>query len=161
MIAGYPWFLDWGRDTFICARGLIAAGMVEEVKQIAVTFARFKTGDAANTIFGEDASNRDTSDAPLWFGVVCEELATVEGHSFYSTRVGRGDVTIADTLWDIGIHYINGTPNGIKMDPASALIWSPSHFTWMDTNYPAELPARDTRSKSRHCGFGCCGSWRS
>ena len=26
------------------------------------------------TIFGEDASNRDTTDAPLWFGVVCEEI---------------------------------------------------------------------------------------
>src|SRR5581483_11544962 len=36
--------------------------------------------------------------------------------------------------------YQNGTPNGIRMDPASALIWSPSHFTWMDTNFPAGTP---------------------
>ena len=36
--------------------------------------------------------------------------------------------------------YIKGTPNGIHMDPESALIWSPSHFTWMDTNYPACTP---------------------
>src|SRR6185295_11103710 len=36
--------------------------------------------------------------------------------------------------------YRDGTPNGIKMDGASALIWSPSHFTWMDTNYPAATP---------------------
>ena len=35
VIAGYPWFLDWGRDSLICARGLLAAGMVDEVKQIA------------------------------------------------------------------------------------------------------------------------------
>ena len=34
----------------------------------------------------------------------------------------------------------NGTPNGIRMDADSALIWSPSHFTWMDTNYPAGTP---------------------
>src|SRR5207245_2393565 len=74
VIAGYPWFLDWGRDTFICARGLIAAGMVDEVRQIVATFARFeKDGTLPNTIFGEDASNRDTSDAPLWFGLLCEE----------------------------------------------------------------------------------------
>ena len=33
-----------------------------------------------------------------------------------------------------------GTPNGIRMDADSALIWSPSHFTWMDTNYPAGTP---------------------
>ena len=73
VIAGYPWFLDWGRDTFISARGLLAAGMVEEVKQILVIFARFeKDGTLPNIIHGNDASNRDTSDAPLWFGVVCE-----------------------------------------------------------------------------------------
>src|SRR6185295_4718384 len=36
--------------------------------------------------------------------------------------------------------YRDGTPNGIKMDGASGLIWSPSHFTWMDTNYPAATP---------------------
>jgi len=141
VIAGYPWFLDWGRDTFICARGLLAAGLVEEVKQILVTFARFeKNGTLPNTIFGEDASNRDTSDAPLWFGLVCEEVAALAGNSFYQTKVGREDATIGDTLWDIALNYINGTPNGIRMDPGSALIWSPSHFTWMDTNYPACTP---------------------
>jgi starch synthase (maltosyl-transferring) len=33
-----------------------------------------------------------------------------------------------------------GTPNGIVMDAATGLIFSPSHFTWMDTNYPAGTP---------------------
>jgi starch synthase (maltosyl-transferring) len=33
-----------------------------------------------------------------------------------------------------------GTDNGIRMDPESGLIFSPSHFTWMDTNYPAGTP---------------------
>ena len=90
VIAGYPWFLDWGRDTFICARGLLAAGMVEEVKQIAVIFARFeKDGTLPNTIHGADASNRDTSDAPLWFGVVCEELAAATNEKFLRHQGGR------------------------------------------------------------------------
>ena len=143
VIAGYPWFLDWGRDTFICARGLLAAGMVEEVKQILVTFARFeKDGTLPNTIFGENASNRDTSDAPLWFGMVCEELASQEStrHAFYSTRVNDSGRTIRDVLSSIATNYVRGTPNGIRMDPDSALIWSPSHFTWMDTNFPACTP---------------------
>ena len=30
VIAGYPWFLDWGRDSLICARGLFAAGMTRK-----------------------------------------------------------------------------------------------------------------------------------
>ena len=141
VIAGYPWFLDWGRDTFICARGLLAAGMVEEVKQIAVIFARFeKDGTLPNTIHGADASNRDTSDAPLWFGVVCEELAAATGEKFYGTKVDDSGRTIGDVLHSIAANYAKGTPNGIHMDADSALIWSPSHFTWMDTNYPAATP---------------------
>jgi len=142
VIAGYPWFLDWGRDTFISARGLLAAGMAEDVKQILVTFARFeKNGMLPNTIFGNDASNCDTSDAPLWFGMVCEELAqAMPKDALYSTVVNSSNRTIKDVLFSVATNYMRGTPNGIHMDPHSALIWSPSHFTWMDTNYPAGTP---------------------
>ena len=48
--------------------------------------------------------------------------------------------TIAEVLRSIATHYRDGTPNGIRMDPESALVWSPSHFTWMDTNLPAGTP---------------------
>ncbi|HWH68646.1 MAG TPA: amylo-alpha-1,6-glucosidase, partial [Candidatus Sulfotelmatobacter sp.] len=147
VIAGYPWFLDWGRDTFISARGLLAAGMLEEVKQVLVTFARFeKEGTLPNTIFGENASNRDTSDAPLWFGIVCEELAATQRASgsevedLYATPVNAEGRTLCDVLQSIAFHYSQGTPNRIRMDPDSGLVWSPSHFTWMDTNYPAGTP---------------------
>ncbi len=141
IIAGYPWFLDWGRDSLICARGLLAAGMVGEVAQLLVTFARFEeNGTLPNSIQGDNASNRDTSDAPLWFGVVCEEIAAVNGGRFYETVVDNRGRTMADVLRSIAVNYKNGTPNGIRLDTASALIWSPSHFTWMDTNFPACTP---------------------
>ncbi len=137
--------------------------MTNEVKQLLLTFARFEQdGTLPNTIHGNDVSNRDTSDAPLWFAVVCEDLAALEcgdtsplsttrhvassqsaaksAHSkFYSTPVD-GSRTIRDVLTSIAENYAKGTPNGIRMDPDSALIWSPSHFTWMDTNYPAGTP---------------------
>jgi starch synthase (maltosyl-transferring) len=32
VIAGYPWFLDWGRDTLIVVRGIIAAGRLKEAR---------------------------------------------------------------------------------------------------------------------------------
>ena len=137
VIAGYPWFLDWGRDSLICARGLLAAGMMAEVKQLLLTFAKFeKDGTLPNTIHGNDVSNRDTSDAPLWFAVVCEDLADKK---FFNVRVDASR-TIRDVLTSIAENYSKGTPNGIRMDADSALIWSPSHFTWMDTNYPAGTP---------------------
>ena len=90
VIAGYPWFLDWGRDSLICARGLLAGGMAEQVRQLLITFARFeKDGTLPNTIHGDDASNRDTSDAPLWFGIVCEETAAQMGAEFYGVAVDK------------------------------------------------------------------------
>jgi predicted glycogen debranching enzyme len=140
VIAGYPWFLDWGRDSLIAARGLLAAGMVKEVEQLILTFAKFeKDGTLPNTIHGGDVSNRDTTDAELWFAVVCEELARVKGLEFYSTAVD-GRRTVRDVLNSIAENYSFSTPNGIRMDSDSALIWSPAHFTWMDTNYPAGTP---------------------
>ncbi|MBA3685480.1 MAG: glycogen debranching enzyme N-terminal domain-containing protein, partial [Planctomycetes bacterium] len=139
VIAGYPWFLDWGRDSLICARGLLALGMTDEVLGLLTVFGRFEAdGTLPNIIHGEDASNRDTSDAPLWYGVVCEDAAALLGAKLYRHNVGGR--TIAEVLVGIATGYLNGTPNGICVDPATALVWSPSHFTWMDTNYPAGTP---------------------
>jgi predicted glycogen debranching enzyme len=144
VIAGYPWFLDWGRDSLICARGLLAAGMAAEVKHALLMFARFEeNGTMPNTIHGDDASNRDTSDAPLWFGVACEETAAWDKKTeakFYDTTVDQSGRTLRDVLRSIATNYMKGTPNGIRMDADSALIWSPGHFTWMDTNHPASTP---------------------
>jgi predicted glycogen debranching enzyme len=141
VIAGYPWFLDWGRDSLICARGMLAAGMVEEVTELLLTFGKFEQGGTLpNVVHGEDASNRDTSDAPLWYGIVCEELAAVAGAELYALAVDAQGRTVADVLRSIANGYLKGTQNGIRVDVESALVWSPSHFTWMDTNHPAGTP---------------------
>lgn len=141
VIAGYPWFLDWGRDTFICARGFLAAGLIEAVRQILTTFGRFEDhGTLPNSIFGEDASNRDTSDAPLWFALACEEAAALDPGPIYDAPVNEQGRPLRAVLKSIAQGYQDGTPNGIRMDPDSALVWSPAHFTWMDTNYPAGTP---------------------
>lgn len=154
IIAGYPWFLDWGRDTLICARGLLAAGMTKTVREILLTFARYEDqGTLPNIIPGEHVGNRDTSDAPLWFGVVAEELAQAEmaadnapssaapvAREFISAQVPGTTRPLSEVLASIAGHYLRGTPNGIRVDRDSALVWSPSHFTWMDTNHPAGTP---------------------
>ena len=81
VIAGYPWFLDWGRDTLICLRGIIAAGRLKEAENILLQFAKFeKGGTIPNMIRGNDDSNRETSDAPLWFFVACNELMDAQGN---------------------------------------------------------------------------------
>jgi predicted glycogen debranching enzyme len=140
VIAGYPWFLDWGRDTLIGVRGMIACGKISESRAILKQFARFeKQGTLPNMIRGDDAGNRDTSDAPLWFFVACADLTDAEGDESFLDEPCEGR-TLRQILHDMTRSLTAGTPNGIVMDPESGLLFSPSHFTWMDTNYPAGTP---------------------
>lgn len=140
VIAGYPWFLDWGRDTFIAARGMLAAGLDAEVRGLLCAFGRFvDRGTLPNLLNGDDASNRDTSDAPLWYALAAEEWAERNPAPGWDLEVAPGR-SLRAALADIAAGWIDGTPNGIRVDHASALAFSPPHFTWMDTNYPACTP---------------------
>ncbi|MCB1126336.1 MAG: glycogen debranching enzyme N-terminal domain-containing protein, partial [Verrucomicrobiae bacterium] len=113
VIAGYPWFLDWGRDTLICARGLLAAGMQGEVLDSLKIFGRFEeNGTLPNAIHGENAANRETVDAPLWYGLVCEELAALAGPGVYATCVEPGGRPLSEVIRSIAAGYLRGTPNG-------------------------------------------------
>ena len=140
VIAGYPWFLDWGRDTLIVTRGLIAAGRFSVVRQILTEFARFEQdGTLPNMIHGDRADNRETSDAPLWLVTACADLIQAENDPGF-LQTDCGGRSLADVLLSIGRHIIAGTPHGVRMDTASGLVFSPTHFTWMDTNHPAGTP---------------------
>ncbi|MBW2150162.1 MAG: glycogen debranching enzyme N-terminal domain-containing protein [Deltaproteobacteria bacterium] len=140
VIAGYPWFLDWGRDAMIAVRGMIADGRTEDARKILKQFGQFEhRGTLPNMIRGEDAGNRDTSDAPLWFFVAIKDIVDQEGaEDCLKETCGRR--TIREILVSIGRSLISGTPNGIRMDPETTLLFSPAHFTWMDTNHPAGTP---------------------
>lgn len=140
VIAGYPWFLDWGRDTFIAARGLIAAGYHEEVKHMLLTYGALeRAGTLPNLMSGERTASRETSDAPLWFALACEELAAAFGPSLYEAAQ-QGQRPLREVLASIASNLLRGAENGVRIDPSSGLVFSPSHYTWMDTNYPAGTP---------------------
>ncbi len=142
IIAGYPWFLDWGRDTLIVVRGIVAAGELQLARSIVAEFARFEEdGTLPNMIRGEDAGNRDTSDAPLWFLVACADLLQAEGTTEF-LETGCGNRTVGGVALDLARRLQAGARNGVKMDPETGLLFSPTHFTWMDTNHPAGTPRR-------------------
>ncbi len=140
MIAGFPWFLDWGRDALICVRGLVAAGRVEESLAIIRQFAAHEQGGTLpNMLAGDDDGNRDTSDAPLWLLIACRDLlAAVGDRGLLQTDCGGR--RLREVLPAVAEGYLAGTPNGIRVDPESGLVFSPPHFTWMDTNHPAGTP---------------------
>ena len=141
IIAGYPWFLDWGRDSLIALRGVISYGFLDEAKDILLQFAKFeKSGTIPNMIRGNDDSNRDTCDAPLWlFTALSDYIQAVGSDDILAEKVD-GVRTVKEILFSIADNYVKGTPNNIKCDAETLLVASPAHFTWMDTAHPAATP---------------------
>jgi len=137
VIAGYPWFLDWGRDSLIYVRALIADGRLNEAGEVLRRFGCFEEGGTLpNLLRGAEVSNRETSDAPLWWVVAAGEWLERGGDPDTDCD-GR---TMRDVMHSIVCHYRDGTEGGVKMDEASGLIFSPAHFTWMDTDNPCGTP---------------------
>ena len=70
VIAGYPWFGDWGRDTMIALPGLtLATGRFDTARRILETFARFVDQGMLPNVFpgAGDKPEYNTVDAALWY----------------------------------------------------------------------------------------------
>jgi glycogen debranching enzyme len=105
-----------------------------------LTFAALEErGTLPNFLSGEATASRETSDAPLWFALACEELAGRAGYEIYEIRLPDGRMLL-EVLDSIARNMILGTRYGVRVDLDSGLVFSPTHFTWMDTNYPAATP---------------------
>ncbi len=140
VIAGFPWFLDWGRDSLIFCRSLIQAGRIDEALAVLTLFGQFeREGTLPNMICGADARNIETSDAPLWFFACCRQMTEQHGPQTILDKA-IGGRTFRRLLFDMAESMIRGTPTGVKTDPDTFLLFSPAHFTWMDTNFPAATP---------------------
>jgi glycogen debranching enzyme len=80
VIAGYPWFSDWGRDTMISLRGLfLETGRREEAKRVLDTFAKYTNHGLVPNCFDDVTGEPQyhTVDASLWFvHAACDYLKT-------------------------------------------------------------------------------------
>jgi predicted glycogen debranching enzyme len=131
IIAGYPWFSDWGRDTMIALPGLaLATGRPELARTILSTFARFVDQGMLPNYFPDQGEppTYNTVDAALWF------FQAVRA-TFEATQDLRFLSEIYPTLEDIGAWYERGTRYGIRMDPEDSLLAAGDEgvqLTWMD-----------------------------
>jgi predicted glycogen debranching enzyme len=134
IIAGYPWFGDWGRDTFISMRGLcLATGRLEEARKILVEWAGvLSQGMLPNRIpdHGE-APEYNSVDASLWYVVVVHEFLNAARHD--PALCAQRDVLIA-TVEAILEGYLHGTCFGIRGTDDGLLQCGVSgvQLTWMD-----------------------------
>lgn len=132
IIAGYPWFSDWGRDALISLPGLlIATGRFDDARAALATFAAHRRRGIVPNVFNDDTGEPEynTVDGSLWFlHAACAYLESSGDRGFWST-------TLAPACFDIVHHYRTGTDFNIAMDPADHLIsagTSATQLTWMD-----------------------------
>jgi glycogen debranching enzyme len=131
LIAGYPWFTDWGRDTFIALRGvLLATGRYDEARAVLLAWSVLVDRGMLPNRFPDGGGEPEFNavDASLWFVVAVHDLlamATVPDAD--AARLRAACTAILEG-------YTAGTRYGIRMD-ADGLIacGQPGvQLTWMD-----------------------------
>ena len=131
VIAGYPWFGDWGRDTMIALPGLaLAVGRSETAARILRTFARFvDRGMLPNVFPGSGATPEyNTVDAALWYLEAWRAYVAASGDLAALREV-------FPVLQEIVDWHVRGTRYGIGLDPSDGLLRAGEpgvQLTWMD-----------------------------
>jgi predicted glycogen debranching enzyme len=134
IIAGYPWFSDWGRDTMIALPGLTTVlGRFDTTAAILRTYARFvDRGMLPNRFsdFGESLEY-NTADASLWmFQALREHLEATPDVDLLRE--------LFPTLTTIVRAHVDGTRYGIQVDPRDGLLKAGEagmQLTWMDAKH--------------------------
>jgi predicted glycogen debranching enzyme len=136
VIAGYPWFTDWGRDTFISLGGLcLATGRYDTARDILTAWAGTISEGMLPNRFPDhgDSPEFNSVDASLWYIVAVHEYlaATDRARQPASQQVRR---TLREAIQQILSGYFAGTRYGIRCDNDGLLAAGTSGMalTWMD-----------------------------
>jgi predicted glycogen debranching enzyme len=131
VVAGYPWFTDWGRDSMISIPGLcLTTGRTDDAAEILRTFAGVVSQGMCPNRFPDSGAvpEYNTFDATLWLVRAIEEyLAATD------------DAMLLRDLWpvleEIIAQHQRGTRYDIHVDPADGLLYGGApgvQLTWMD-----------------------------
>jgi len=136
LIAGYPWFGDWGRDTFIALRGLcIATGRLEDARDILVQWAGAVSQGMLPNRFPDSGEQPEFNsvDASLWYIIAVNDyLIAAEKRSGLADDCHTEKLRAAVEAILVG--YSTGTRFGIRADN-DGLLSAGEHdqqLTWMD-----------------------------
>lgn len=135
ILAGYPWFSDWGRDTMIALQGLtLSTKRYEDTRSILESFSNYVKNGMIPNVFPQNAGEEpmyNTIDASLWYFYSVYEYLKYTGekedYDFIENK-------IYPCLKQIIKAYETGTMYGISMDE-DGLIKGGSdldQLTWMD-----------------------------
>jgi predicted glycogen debranching enzyme len=131
IIAGYPWFADWGRDSMISVPGLlICTGRYQEARDLLKAFAAYTHGGLIPNRFPDSGEEPEynTIDGTLWMF-----------HAVDRYLKATGDWSLLNelflTLSSIIDRHVEGTIYGIGVDPTDGLLRGGTtgvQLTWMD-----------------------------
>jgi predicted glycogen debranching enzyme len=136
IVAGYPWFTDWGRDTFIALRGLcLATGRLAEAEGILVEWAGAVSEGMLPNFFPDAgaAPEFNSVDASLWYVVAVYDW--LEAMAASGRKAPGGSVAkLRAAIEAILDGYARGTRFGIRADADGLLMAGQPgvQLTWMD-----------------------------
>lgn len=131
IIAGYPWFTDWGRDSMIALPGLLlSTGRYSEARGLLKAFASFAHNGLIPNRFPDngEAPEYNTADATLWLFHALDRYLALTNDWTLLKELFPALQTIIDC-------HIRGTDFGIGVDPTDGLLREgvPGlQLTWMD-----------------------------
>jgi glycogen debranching enzyme len=134
IIAGYPWFTDWGRDTMISLPGLATSlGRYELSASILRTYARFVDRGMLPNCFPDagEAPQFNTADATLWMFQALDDYLRANRDSDLERE-------LFPVLMSIIHWHAQGTRFRIAVDPADGLLHAGepgTQLTWMDAKH--------------------------
>jgi len=140
IIAGYPWFSDWGRDTFIALRGLCLSSATDEydrfsdAREILLEWAEHVSDGMLPNFFPEGGKlpEYNSVDASLWYVIAVHEFLQLTQAERPLTAPDRRTLTMAIDAIVSG--YARGTRFGIRADGTGLLSAGEKgiQLTWMD-----------------------------
>ena len=144
VVAGYPWFGAWSRDTMTSYDGLfLATGRAEEGRELLRAYAgTLSEGMLANTA-DTGRTEHNTADATLWLLQAVDRHVTATGDTELAAE-------LVEPLDEVVRRHVVGTRYGIRVDPADGLLTQGADgfaLTWMDA-VVAGVPVTPRRGKA-------------
>jgi predicted glycogen debranching enzyme len=130
VIAGYPWFTDWGRDTMISAPGLLVArGRLAEARDVVRGFLRHLDRGLVPNRFPDrdEPPEYNTVDGTLWLFQAVHALERAGDARFVRE--------VYPAVRDVLSWHLRGTHHGIRVDREDGLLVAGdagTQLTWMD-----------------------------
>jgi predicted glycogen debranching enzyme len=135
VIAGYPWFTEWGRDTFIALRGFMTlAGGLDTGREVLLAWAEQVSAGMLPNRFPDTGEGPEFNavDASLWYVIAVHDYLRLAGRA--SGAEARARRILLASVEQILEGYRTGTRFGIRVDEDGLLAAGiPGlQLTWMD-----------------------------